>query len=211
MTTEINVETEMEVELRRLKEDHLAKNHCGYFKLWKMKLTQKDSGGWAALPWGKAEVIGIFPSREPCETFLELIEHGPEATYEYCRFTEGVNSIPGFWDINLDKDGVLHLDKGIHRQNAKWDWGWRNHDINAESGRSWGNKFTGKARTKERAIEMAKQAMVELAAFIRDERPKRVEGCSCTPWDDRPCSKCGEAMVKSAQEACGCPNCKGDH
>ena len=198
--------------LRRLKEDALARDHQGYFKLWKMKLTNKDSGGWSALPWGKDSVIGIFPTREPCEAFLELIERGPEASYEFCRFTEGVDAVPGYWDVSLDKDGVLHPNKSIHRQNAKWEWhDWRGHDNTHESGRSWGDHFTGKARNKARAVEMAQQAMVELAAFIRDERPKRAEGCSCTPWCDKPCSKCAKAEAERKKKECGCPHCEGDH
>jgi hypothetical protein len=156
-------------------------------------------------------VIGIFPTRGPCEAFLELIEWGPEATYEFCLFTEDIDSIPGYWDISLDKDGVLHPNKGIHRQSAKWDWGWKKRPVTFEEGRSWGDSFTGKARTKARAIELAKQAKVELEAFIRDERPKRAEGCSCTPWCDKPCSKCEKAEKERKKQECGCPHCVGDH
>jgi len=203
-----------EEEVQRLKEDHLAKNHCGFFKLWKTELEPepKHSYSYNRKPreWIKTEVLGIFPSREPCEQFLELIEWGPEAVYEFVSFNRDLDLIPGRWDITLDKDGVLQPNEGM-RRNAKWEWGWGKADIHAESGRSWGDSFSGKARTKARAIELAQQAKIELEAFIRDERPKRAEGCSCTPWSDKPCSKCEKAEKERKKKACGCPHCEGDH
>lgn len=189
-----------EDEIRRLREDTLARNHCGYFKLWRMKKTGRGSGGWERPPsWVKGSVIGIYSTREPCEEFLALIHHGPEASYEFCSFTVGVDHIRGAWGVELNDDGAL--------QSGAWKW-----DIDPD-GKSYchgSNRNTGYGRTKEEAVAKARAYMKELDEFIRDERPKRAKGCYCQPRE-RSCGPCAHAEQERKKQECGCPHCKGDH
>jgi hypothetical protein len=210
LMTEHNLD-DLNEELTRIREDHLAKNHCGYFKLWKMTLSKERNSNYSCLPWIRDEVVGIFPTRVPCEEFLDLIERGPEATYEFCLFDHNTDHIKGYWDVHLDQDGALLPNKSLNHKSVSWDWGWNRHPIDFEKGGEWAGKFTGKARTKARAIEVALAYKAEFEEFVRTERPKRAEGCSCSPGDSKPCTKCEQAETERKKQDCGCPNCKGDH
>lgn len=199
--------------LRCLKEDALARDHQGYFKLWKMKLSKGRDGNWGHLPWIKDKLLGIYPSREPCETFLALLERGPEVVYEFCRFSEGVDHLPGYWEVEIDKDGNVIHKESLNHKSPEWKWPWRDHDVNYEDKNDWNNgeTFRGHARTKERALELAHEAKAEFEEFVRVERPKRAEGCYCDPWSTEPCGKCEKAVVEQKKQDCGCPYCAGDH
>lgn len=213
MTDEKN---NLEAEIRQVKEDTLARNHMGYFKLWKMKLT-KEQGGWSYPPWGKDCVIGIFPTRGPCEAFLKMIEYGPEVTYEFVSFNTGIENITGWWEVTIDKKGEALPNKNVNNCGSKWDWGWSNDKredwSDYEKGGSYhgGEKFTGRARDRKRALEIAREYKLFYEEWVRTERPKRVEGCQCEPNYEKPCFACEEAEITRKKKDCGCPNCEGDH
>ena len=199
---------------RRLKEDALARNHQGYFKLWSMKLSRGRDGNWGHLPWIKDKLLGTFPSRDPCEAALDLIEHGPWMTYTFHRFTQDIDGIVGYWEVEVDKEGKLVESDRINFLSPRWvsdDWHKRGIDYEDVGDWNGGAKFHGRARTKARALELALEAKAKFEEFVRVERPKRAEGCYCDPWDKKPCGKCEKQTVEQRKQACGCPSCKGDH
>jgi len=213
MSDAISVEFSSKEMAKRLWEDARAKNHGGYFKLWSMKLTEGRNSSWGELPWIKDEMIGIFSTRESCEAFLALIEHGPEATYEFCEFNHGIDHIHGHWAVSLDRNGELRDSRmgSYHGRAAKWNYDWKARDGYSDSFSHDEDRNTGYARTKEEAVVKARAYMAELAEFIRVERPKRAEGCWCQPGQERLCGKCEDAAKKQRKKDCGCPHCAGDH
>lgn len=200
-------------ELTQIREDHLAKNHCGYFKLWRMKLSKGRDNNWGHLPWIKDKLLGVFSSREPCEAFLELIERGPWATYEFHTFDHDADHISGYWQVSVDKKGDLYQNYSINHLSPKWEWGWQKVGLDHESKNDirGGEKFEGQARTKKRALELAQEAKIEYEDYVRVERPKRPKGCHCGPFCKDLCMSCRKAETESKKKDCGCPNCKGDH
>ncbi len=200
-------------ELTRIREDHLAKNHCGYFKLWSMELSRGRDNNWGHLPWIKDKLLGVFSSREPCEAFLNLIEHGPWATYSFHTFHHDINHISGYWEVEVDESGVMQESDRTNFLSPAWKEGWRKVGIDHEnkSGRIDGDKFTGQARSKARALELALESKADYEEFIRTERPKRAKGCYCSPWEKTPCGKCKDVEIEVKKKDCGCPHCEGDN
>jgi len=205
----------------RLKEDALARNHCGYFKLWKCELEKEPehySYNRRPRQWLKKELIGIFPNREPCEQFLAMIEWGPQAVYEFVLFNDGINHIQGHWDVEIDKTGEPAADrKGSRTLSSKWEWGWsskkREDWSGYEDASDWNNgeRFHGRARTRDRALAVAREYKTFFEQWVAVERPKRAEGCYCCPKDSKPCGKCEKAEKERKKKECGCPHCAGDH
>ena len=186
-------------ELRRLKEDNLARNHVGYFKLWSMT-RQRGRTGWPEGPWTKGKVIGIFPTREPCEQVLDLVEHGPEVTYEFVRFDHGIDHIEGSWAVELNDDGSVRT--------QSWRW----HGSSSSNCFCHGeNRWAGYGRTLDEAIAVARAYKEECERFIREERPDRAQGCYCQPNSQSPCGPCERAEKDRKKKECGCPHCEGDH
>jgi hypothetical protein len=218
MPTEINAEEE----LRRLKEDALARNHCGYFKLWKCELEDEPKGySYNRKPrrWLRKKLLGIYPNREPCEQFLEVIEWGPQADYEFVLFSDGHDHINGYWEVEIDKTGELAKGRRGTTEGSeewKWDW-WRDRDRKTwtefEEASDWNNgeRFYGRARTRERALEVAREYKTFYEEWVAAERPKRAEGCYCGPKSSKPCGKCEDAEKVRKKQDCGCPHCEGDH
>jgi len=186
--------------VQRLWEDSLARKHGGYFKLWRMSRDDDARRFRGEACWEKDELLGVFPSREPCEAFLELLEHSPEVSYEFCMFDRGVDHIKGSWSVDLKDDGRVRT--------AGWQWC---SSSNNRSYRHGKDRWSGYGRTKEEAIVNARAYMKEFEEFVRTERPRRAEGCYCQPNSTSPCGPCEMAVIKSKKKACGCPHCKGDH
>ena len=203
---------EINDELTRIREDALAKSHCGYFKLWKMELSSEERGNWGCLPWVRDKLLGVFSSREPCEEFLELIEHGPWATYSFHTFHHDLDHVSGYWAVEVNENGVTKTDGRLNFPSPKWEWGWGDTKPDYESKNCRGSEaFRGHARTKARALALALEAKADYEEFVRVERPKRAEGCRCDPWDKKPCGKCEKAEAEALKKKCGCPHCEGDH
>lgn len=194
-------EESLEETARRIKEDTLARNNVGYFKLWRMKRRDKDNGGWPEGPWVKDNLLGIFGSRLPCEAYLDLLERGPEASYEYVAFDHDISHIKGHWTVEINDEG-----DGV--RTAKWsEWG----DAGTSNFRHGENRISGQGRTKSEAIASARRYRDELLVWNRDEMPKRPKGCHCQPRQERPCGICERHEKERKKKDCGCPHCEGDH
>lgn len=177
---------------RRIKEDTLAQNHCGCFKLFDKGLGER----------GDPRLVAVFGTRGPCEDFLALVEHDKRYYYEFSAFTTDVAQIKGYWVVEVDDEG-----DGV--RSAYWQDG---RDADPMSNYRHGeNRVRGEGRSKAEAIANARRYREELLVWNRDEKPKRPKGCYCQPRYEQLCGPCRDAQTDHNKKACGCPHCKGDH
>lgn len=185
---------------RRIKEDVLAKNRCGYFKLWRMKNSSHDITSFPAnAVWSKDKIVGIFSARGPCEEFLALANYAPEVSYEFCSFDSDIEHIEASWSIELNDDGSVRTER------FRWCNGSPENAFCHGKGR-----WAGYGRSKAEAIASAKEYKARTEEFIKSERPNRATGCYCQP-NGKECGPCEHKRRDEAKKICGCPHCKGDH
>lgn len=179
--------------VRKLREDALAKNQCGCFKLY-------DKG--TGTGRGERRLVAVFGTRGPCEDFLTLVEHDKRYYYEFSPFTTDASQIKGKWVVEVDDEG-----DGV--RSAYWQEGLvANPMSNYRHGE---NRVRGEGRTKAEAIANARRYREELRVWERDEKPKRPKGCYCQPRHEQRCGVCEREVVEHMKKVCGCPHCKGDH
>ena len=188
---------------KRLWEDAQAADHGGYFKLWAMEKVKHNWNYYRGdQQWSKRRVIGIFPTREPCEAFMKLVKHIPDYDYEFCSFDHGIDHIKGRWVVEIADEG-----DSITRS----DWGLGLDADPTSNYRHGEDRIRGEGRTKEEAIANARRYREELRIWNCDERPKRAKGCWCQPRVDKMCGPCDDARITERKKMCGCPNCDGKH